>query len=103
MKDQTEIELPIVNFAENSESTEWQKEEQHTQIKEAITQFLKRGKKIQILPPQPQLTRHLIGGNKWEIYEDYIEGLGRSELMCFQCSQEARTTLELSDLLSRMN
>ncbi|MBF0236427.1 MAG: hypothetical protein HQM12_01880 [SAR324 cluster bacterium] len=40
----------------------------HEEIQQSLESFLKKGGKIDVLPPQRVVTREKVGGDKWGMY-----------------------------------
>ena len=56
-------------------NTKPESEYSHTEIQDAMKEFLSKGKKVKMLPPQKATSHQTIGGYNWGPYES-IDDIG---------------------------
>ena len=59
-----------IEFEDNLIEEQQRKESQRQKVQNAINQFLAKGRKIEILPPQQVQSRSVVGGEQWSDYEN---------------------------------
>jgi hypothetical protein len=61
-------------FEDESWKEDRAKEQQRAEIQAAVQQFLRKGKEIQVLPPQPERETRRVSTERWGgAYEDFSD------------------------------